>query len=105
MEKNAKLVEIFKNEQFMEASKTLKTAEELQELFSRFGLELSMDEVHELCAQIANSMKDGELEETDLEAVSGGIGWVAVAAIALGVVCIGAFAVGVYNGYKEAKNG
>lgn len=102
MDKNQKLVEIFQNEQFKAESQSLSTAEDLQKLFKNYDLELTMDEVYELCAQIACSSKEGELNENDLDAVAGGFGWVAAAAIGLGVVCIGAFAVGVYNGYKEA---
>lgn len=103
MTKNEKLVMIFQNEEFKHESQGMKTAEDLQKLLAKYGLELTMDEVYGLCAQIACSQKDGELDEEDLETVSGGAAWVAVAAIGLGVVCIGSFAIGVYNGYKSTR--
>ena len=104
MDKNDKLVEILGNEQFKAESKTLTTAEDLQTLFAKYDLDLTMDEVYHLCASIACSMKsDDELDAEDLEYVAGGIAWPVVAAVALGVVCLGAFAIGVYNGYKSTR--
>ena len=104
MDKNEKLVEIFSNEQFKSEAESLTTAEELQTLFEEYGLELTMEEVYSLCASIACGMKSNdELDAEDLEFVTGGIAWVAVAAVALGVVCIGAFAIGIYNGYKSTR--
>ena len=105
MDKNQKLIEIFQNEQFKAECQNLNTAEDLKELFAKYDLDLSMDEVYALCAQIASSSQSGELDENDLDAVAGGFAWVAVAAIGLGVACVGSFAVGVYNGYKEATKG
>lgn len=103
MDKNSKLMEIFNNEQFKSEAKSLTTAEDLQALLAKYDLDLTLEEVHGLCASIACNMKaDDELDVEDLEYVTGG-SWVLAATIALGVVCIGAFAIGVYNGYKSTR--
>lgn len=72
MDKNEKLVEIFENEQFKAAAEEITTAGELQALFAEYGLELTLDEINELCAVAALRMNSGELNETELEDVSGG---------------------------------
>lgn len=102
MNKNEKLMLIFQNEQFKAECSGLKTAEDLQKLLAKYDLKLTLEEVNELCARIACSAKGGELDEADMEYVTGG-SWVVAGAIALGVVCIGSFAIGVYNGYKSTR--
>ena len=102
-EKNEKLVEILQNEQFKLEAQSLQTAEDFQALLAKNGLELSLDEVYGFCAQVANSMNQEELSEDALDDVAGGVAWVVVGAVALGVACVGSFAVGVYNGYKSTR--
>ena len=102
MDKNAKLMEIFENEQFKEEAANLTTAEELQTLFARYGLEMSTDEVMNLCGAIVRQMESGdELSESDLEDVAGGIAGFVVGVVFLGIGCLGATALGIYNGYKK----
>jgi len=44
-----------------------------------------------------------ELTEETLDNVDGGVaGWLIVGGVVIGCACVGAFAVGVYNGYQEA---
>ncbi len=43
-----------------------------------------------------------ELQAAELEDINGG-GPLLIAGIVVGVVCVGAFALGVYNGYKDNK--
>ena len=76
MDIKAKLVEIFENEQFKAAAEELTTVDELRELLAQYGLELTLEEVGSLCAQAIVGMKDGELDEADLEDVAGGTGLV-----------------------------
>ena len=104
MEKNQKLTKLFESEQFKEEASKIQTAEELQSLFAEHGVDLTMEEVIDLCAAIAAQMGEAELSEEDLENVAGGIGLVTVGLICLGVGCIGGLAVGIYNGYRDAKN-
>ena len=78
-------------------------AEELQEVFRKNGLEMTIEEVVDLCGKIARQMEageNGEISEDALEDVTGGIAW---ALIGLGVLCVGAVALGIYNGYQETK--
>lgn len=98
IEKSDILEKVFSNITFKEEAKNLKTVEDLQKLFSNYDIELTLDEVKEICCEIAKQMQNsenGELNENDLEQVSGGVAW---GLIALGVACLGAFALGVYNG-------
>lgn len=103
MDKNEKLKELFLSESFKKEAESLKTAEELQELFHKNGLEMTIEEVVDLCGKIAHQMEagnDGEISEEALDDVTGGVAW---ALVGLGVLCIGAVALGIYNGYQEAK--
>ncbi len=100
MDKNAKLMEIFQNEQFKVEAENLTTAEELQSLFSKYGLELTKQEVVALCGAIVRQMNGGELTEDDLEDVAGGFAWAIVGAVALGAACLGGCAGGIYAGVK-----
>lgn len=97
VERAEELSAIFQNEKFKLEAEKLITVEDMQSLFAKYNVQLTLEEVKELCRQIGRYMqnaKDGELEEDTLELVSGGIAW---GMIALGAVCVGAFALGVYN--------
>lgn len=104
MDNNQKLSKLFESEQFKEEASKIQTAEELQALFASHDVELTMDEVIGLCGAIAAQMGEAELSEDDLENVAGGIGLVTIGLIGLGAACIGGLAVGIYNGYRDAKN-
>ena len=113
MNKTEMLTNLFQNEEFKKDAAELTTAEELQALISRYGVALSMDEVHNMCGQIAQQMNQDELTEEDLENVSGGftiIGSTLIVlkgakAVVFGVACIGALALGIWNGYNSNKKG
>lgn len=103
MDKNEKLREIFMSETFKKDAEAVTTAEELQKLFEQYGLVLTIEEVVDLCGRIAQQKildENGEITESALDDVTGGIAW---ALIGLGVVCIGSLAIGIYNGYRETK--
>lgn len=87
---------VFSNEAFKAEAQTLKSLEDLQNLLAKYDVQLSIEEVKELCAQIAEAAKVGdndELTEDALENVAGGV-W---GYVVLGVVCLGAFCLGIYN--------
>lgn len=103
MEKQQKLNALFTNEAFKAEADKISTAEELQELFAKYGVEMTLDEVIDLCGVIARYMQSEdseELSEDDLDNVAGGIAWLA---IGVAVLCIGALAIGIYNGYQSCK--
>ncbi|MBQ6999501.1 MAG: hypothetical protein IJN67_00470 [Oscillospiraceae bacterium] len=90
------LTAVFSNEAFKAEAQTLKSLDELQKLLAKYEVQLSMDEVKELCAEIAEAAKvndNDELTEDALDNVAGGV-W---GYVILGVVCLGAFCLGVYN--------
>lgn len=95
---NEKMNTLFRNEAFVAEVKNVTTVEEMQKLMAKHGAAVSEDEIMEMCRIIAEQMQnDGELSEEALENVAGGVwGWVVV-----GVVSAGAFALGLYNGYKS----
>lgn len=84
MDRNEKLLEIFENEEFKAAAEGIASAEELRELFAKHGLELTLDEINDLFARAAKCMKEGELDEEDLEDVAGG-GSLALVGINVGI--------------------
>ena len=98
-----KLAELFKSDTFKAEVANVKTAADLQEAFARNDVEMTQNEVLDLCGEIAQQMESnegGELTEENLENVSGGIAWTL---IGLGVVCLGSAALGIWNGYQKAK--
>ena len=105
MDRNEKLKELFLSESFKKEAEGLTTAEELQELFAKHGVEMTKDEVIELCGQIAQQMQageNGEVSEAALDNVSGGFAW---ALAGFGALCIGSLAYGIYRGYQDSKRG
>ncbi|MBR3841851.1 MAG: hypothetical protein IKM38_01090 [Christensenellaceae bacterium] len=66
-----KLSSILADEVFNKRVKKLETAEELQAAFAERGLDLSIEEVHEICSQIAGG-EESEMDDDALEAVNGG---------------------------------
>lgn len=112
MDKNQKLADLFQNQNFKKEAESIQTAEELKSLFAKHGVDLTQDELLELCAGIAAQMKEDELSEGDLEAVGGGFAMAAVTLFALGASCIGCLAGSIYDnaidkamyGEKKTKN-
>lgn len=81
------------------------TPEEVQKLFRDNGVEMSMDEVMELGAELDRyANNSGELDETALENVSGGIVLTAATcwAAAKAVIAVGAAGLAIYKWYKSA---
>lgn len=102
-ELDMKLNVLFQNEEFKAECENIHSVEELQKLFATHDVEMSIDQVTELCIAIgkrAAQEENGELSEEDLDDVAGGFGVVTWTCIGLGVLCLGAFGLGVYNGLK-----
>ena len=101
MEMEQKLAELFQSVQFKEAVENIQTAEELQELFAANGVELTQEEVYDLCVGIAAQKEEAELGEGDLENVTGGFGMLTAAVLALGAACLGCLAGTIYDDALE----
>ena len=100
------LFTLFQNPDFQERANNIQSVEELQRLFANYGVDMTFEQVNELCLAIgkrAAQEADGELTEDALDDVAGGIGIVTLTCIGVGVLCIGAFCLGVYNSYKGKK--
>ena len=100
---NTKLEQAMMTESFKKEVKTVTTAAELKELFHKYDVELTEEEVVDFCGNIAKQMEageNGELSEDALENIAGGF-WGAV--IGVGVLVIGCVGLGIYNGYQEEK--
>lgn len=73
-----KKLEGFKNrESFEQELAQVNSAEEMQKLFEKHGVEMSLEEVRELVACAAKE-NEGELTADELEAVAGGVWYVVV---------------------------
>lgn len=94
--KAAMLTEVFSNEAFKAEAAGIRTVDEFKQLLARYDVEMADEEIRELIIQIAEAAKtgeDGEISDAALETVTGGV-W---GYVVLGVICVGAFALGVYN--------
>lgn len=101
-----KLTELFQDASFKEEAKAFKTVEDLQHALENHGITMSTEEVTELCIAIgqrAACESNEELSEDALDSVAGGFGVVTWVCIGVGVLCLGAFALGIYNGYKNRE--
>lgn len=87
---------LMENEAFGKEIENVETAAELQKAFEGHGIEITEDEVVEICKGIAAN-KDGIISEEDLDAVSGGGILVGAAMIA------GAWVVSYAAGYVAGK--
>ena len=61
------------NETVMNAIANAASLEELQEIFAKEGLDVSLEEIRSAVEMLANDAQDGELNDTQLDNVSGGI--------------------------------
>lgn len=113
MDKNMRVNELLMDKTFQEKSLAVTNEEEVQELFAEFGLELTHEEVESILVQLGSMLSETseELDEEDLENVSGGA-WSIVltgaAASAFGIACgvtvgLGVVALGVAFAVKQAK--
>lgn len=101
-----KLTALFQDASFAEEAKGFKTVEDMQYSLEKRGIAMSTEEITQLCVAIGERVAQGdsdELGEDALDDVAGGFGIVAWTCVGVGVLCIGAFALGVYNGYKGRK--
>lgn len=65
---------VFADDIFVETLSNLENVEEVQSALSEKGIELTIDEILEIKSQLTkNNANFGELDEDDLEAVSGGL--------------------------------
>ena len=97
-ELDKKLCELFQNEEFKAECENIQSVEELQKLFAAHGVDMTIEQVTELCVAVGRRVaqeENGELDEEALDEVTGGIAW---AVIGIAALCIGAFALGIYNG-------
>lgn len=90
-----KIKELFNNEEFVKKFQALEEIERLGDLFKEFNTDLTDEEVSDFVKAAIVTKQGDELGEDDLETVSGGLGWGAVAAT-------WSFAVSYWGGTKEA---
>lgn len=95
-----KIKALFKNEEFTKKMETLEEIEKIGELFKEYDVELTDEELADLLQSAIDAKQEGELDESDLENVSGGL--VGGAVKLLGATC--RFACDYWGGTKEAVN-
>ena len=67
-----KVEELMKDKAFAEQLLTAETPEAAQALFAAQGVEFTMDEIAQIGAGLKAACSDSKLDDTDLDAVSGG---------------------------------
>lgn len=73
--------EIAKNDEAIKAFSKTKTLEERVQVLKTYGIEMTVEELDELEEMLVKGYSDGEISETELEKVSGGV---VVTTLALG---------------------
>lgn len=92
-EEASKLLE---NPEFIEKLNTVETDKECQKLFADYGVQLSEEDIASMVKESAAVSKNGELDASDLDNVSGGI---LITASCLACFAIGSAAIGFFAGY------
>lgn len=90
---------LMEDQEFVNHLLTLESNEEVRKAFAEKGVEFSLEEV-EAVAEAA--FGGGELDESQLENVAGGIAWEIIAIVASGVA-LAANGMAEYNNYRKSK--
>ena len=77
MERKAKFEALQNSETFEKELANVSTPEEMQQLFSNHGIEMTIEEIRDLVAE-ASKLNNDELSAEDLDDVAGGVWYVAV---------------------------
>lgn len=88
--KFTKVNELLAQESFLEKLETAETDEAVQKLFADNGVELTLDEIDQMCKESVAAHESGELSEESLDSVSGGV---------IGCFIVGSAAIAFYAGY------
>ena len=92
-EEASKLLE---NPEFLEKLNAVEDDEQCKKLFADYGVELSSEDIDSMVKESANVSKNGELDVSDLDNVSGGI---LITAGCLACFAIGSAAIGFFTSY------
>ena len=102
-QEGTKFVEAMMNDEaFAERAAAVATPEELISLAAEADVDISSEDANTIMEQVTTA-RSGELSETDLENVSGGLGYLATCAVFGGVagVVFGLIVVGAYYLYRK----
>ena len=83
----AKIKELYENEEFIAKMKQADTSEDVKNVFAEYGVELSVEDIEEIYNECVNA-ENGELGEENLDQVSGG------SFIAIGACFVGGYIIG-----------
>jgi hypothetical protein len=100
---NEVFVKLMENEKFVKEMLSQQSEEDVKKLYAANGVELTIEDVREIGKVLNSFDNEGELNEIDLEDVSGGIVIAAATcwAVAKAVIGVGAAALAVYKWYKS----
>lgn len=94
---------LMEDEQFVQSMLSKETPEQVQVLYSENGVELTIEDVNEIGNMLNSLDNNGELDESSLDSVSGGV--VVDAALcwatAKAVIAVGGAGLAVYKWYKS----
>ena len=100
---NAKFNQLMENTEFVNEMLSQNNEEEVQALYSKHGVELTIDEVREI-GKVLNSFETKEeLDDSDLDEVAGGLVLTAATcwAVAKAAIAVGSAGLAVYKWYKS----
>ena len=94
-----KIIALAKDEQFINSLLTMEDNVEVQKAFAEKGVDLTVEQIDQMAEMLFG--RDGELNEGELEAVSGG--FLAEAAIVCGGIALFANCMAEYNNSRKAR--
>lgn len=83
--------ELLVKPEFVEELKSAETDEDVQQLFAKHGVELSLEDIAQMVKESAINAGKEELGEDSLESVSGGVVLTTLACFAIGGAALGFF--------------
>jgi len=103
-EMEAKIKEVFRDEEYVKELLNLETAEEVQASLKEKGIEMTIDEIMKIKNMLEKS-EDEELSDEDLEKVGGGCFAIAAGVIVVSLVVTGASAIAtnIYMNKRERR--
>lgn len=100
---NDDFTKLMQNEEFVKEMLAQKSEEDVQKLYAANGVELTLEDVHEVGKALNSLDNNGELNASELDAIAGGVVVTAATcwAVAKAAIAVGGAGLAVYKWYKS----